>query len=118
MLCISIICWLVCANKPKQCIVNISKRILTHILFSYGIINITTKLKMNYTPIPLEVSLLFQYLPQDLGTSLQRLKKLFLQYAKTLIYRHMKKRMVVVSARDKPGGRGGRPRKRTEREHC
>ena len=32
------------------------------------------------------------------------------------MYRHMEKPMAAVSGRNKPGGRGGRPRKRTGRK--
>ena len=71
---------------------------------------------MKYTPIPLEVSLDFRYLHQELGTSLRQLKELYPQYPKASIYQHMKKPMAAVSGRDKPGGRGGRTRKGTERD--
>ena len=60
--------------------------------------------------------MLFQYLHQGLATSLQRLKQLYPQYGNTSIHRHKKKPMAAVSGRDKPGGRGGRPTKGTERD--
>lgn len=52
---------------------------------------------MTYTAIPLEVSLLFRYLQQELGNGLQRLKELSLDGVKTSFYQFMKKPNVAVS---------------------
>ena len=71
---------------------------------------------MAYTPMPPEVSLLLRYLHQEKGETLNHLIELYPQYARTTIYRHMKKPMAEVSARKKAGGRGGRPGKVTERD--
>ena len=52
---------------------------------------------MTYTSIPLEVSLLFRYLQQELGNSLKRLKELSLDGVKTSFYQYMNKPKVTVS---------------------
>ena len=84
---------------------------------------VRTENKMVYQPMPPEVSLLVRYLHQEHGETLNRLLNLYPQYARSTMYRHMKKPMAAMEGvrnknyfKIRPGGSGGRPRKGTDRD--
>ena len=57
---------------------------------------------MGYTTMPPEVSLLVRYLHQEKGETLKNLLKLYPQYARTTMYRHVKKPLEAIEAGKKP----------------
>ena len=64
--------------------------------------------------IPLQVSMVLRYLHQEKGETLERLVKLYPQYARTTIHRHMKKEINDTGTEAKK--RTGRPPKVTDRD--